>query len=116
MSKTLLDDYCTAHNHGVRTGDFSGLLALFATNATLTFHGIPVGPFHGRKAIAEAFASQPPDNELVLFGPRIDEAGRQTVRYRWKRSPADPGGTLLASIRENLIHHLEIFVDQEESR
>ncbi|MFN8517354.1 MAG: nuclear transport factor 2 family protein [Chloroflexia bacterium] len=48
----LLERHIALFNQGVRTGDFGPMLAPFAPDATLTFVGIPVGPFHGKAAIA----------------------------------------------------------------
>ncbi|MFN8540314.1 MAG: hypothetical protein U0232_22915 [Thermomicrobiales bacterium] len=55
----LLERHIALFNQGVRTGDFGPMLAPFAPDATLTFVGIPVGPFHGKAAIAAAYATHP---------------------------------------------------------
>lgn len=51
-NRQLLERHIARFNQGVRTGDFSPMLAPFAPDATLAFEGIPVGPFHGKAAIA----------------------------------------------------------------
>jgi hypothetical protein len=61
----LLERHIALFNQGVRTGDFGPMLGNFAPDATLTFEGIPVGPFHGKVAIAAAYATQPPDDEVI---------------------------------------------------
>ena len=51
---SLLDREVAAFNEGVRTGDWASLVELFTHDAELEFVGIPVGPFRGRAAIADA--------------------------------------------------------------
>src|SRR5437868_4220627 len=71
------NEYVARFNEGVRTGDWSRLLELVTDDCELEFVGIPVGPFHGRDAIAAAYREQPPDDEIVLLdgGPRYAWAG-----------------------------------------
>ena len=42
----------------MRSGDFSRMLEQFTEDAELAFEGVPVGPFRGKPAIAEAYAEQ----------------------------------------------------------
>jgi len=95
---TLLEREVEAFNEGVRTGDWSPLVALFAEDAVLEFDGIPVGPFHGREAIAEAYRSMPPDDEILLLdgGPR----------YAWSKEPERPAGELRLEERGSRIVRL----------
>jgi hypothetical protein len=95
---SLLEREVAAFNEGVRTGDWAPLVALFAEDAVLEFDGIPVGPFHGRDAIAEAYRTMPPDDEIVLLdgGPR----------YAWSREPKRPAGELHLDEREGRIVRL----------
>jgi steroid delta-isomerase len=51
---TLLDRHVERFNEGVRTGDFSAMVAALAHDTEMRFEGIPVGPFQGRDAIAAA--------------------------------------------------------------
>lgn len=55
-----LEHHVATFNTAVESGDFDPLVALFAADAELSFEGVPVGPFRGRKAIAAACAAQPP--------------------------------------------------------
>ena len=50
----LLRRYIARLNHGVRSGDFTSMLAELTADAELVFEGIPVGPFCGREAIGAA--------------------------------------------------------------
>jgi hypothetical protein len=45
---SLLSEHVDRFNEGVRTGEWSRMLLLFADDGELTFSGIPVGPFRGR--------------------------------------------------------------------
>ena len=97
----LLEREVEAFNEGVRTGDWSPLVELFAEDAVLEFDGIPVGPFRGRDAIAEAYRSMPPDDEIVLLdgGPR----------YAWSKEPERPGGELHLEERDGRIVRLLVL-------
>jgi hypothetical protein len=107
MQGTMLDRYIRAHNQGVRTGDFTSLVALFAEGAVMSFVDLPVGTFHGREAIVRAFATQPPDDELVVVDSAVGGDGDEMIaHYRWKRVPEDPGGTLRIRTQGDLIHRL----------
>jgi steroid delta-isomerase len=101
---SLLEREVEAFNEGVRTGDWTALTALFTDDAELEFVGIPVGPFRGRAAIAEAYRTQPPDDEIVLLdgGPR----------YAWSREPERPAGELHLEERDGAIVRLRILYEQ----
>jgi hypothetical protein len=95
---SLLEREVEAFNEGVRTGDWSALLALLAEDAVLEFDGIPVGPFNGRAAIAEAYRSMPPDDEILLLGGG--------PRYAWSKEPERPAGELHLEERHGRIARL----------
>jgi len=103
----LLDREVAAFNEGVRTGDWSPLVELFAEDAELVFEGIPVGPFHGRDAIAEAYRTMPPDDEIVLLdiGPR----------YAWSKEPERPAGELHVEERDGRIVRLRVLYERFSS-
>ncbi|HEY3541088.1 MAG TPA: nuclear transport factor 2 family protein [Gaiellaceae bacterium] len=101
------DDYVAAFNAGVRTGDWAAMLALVHDDATLEFVGIPVGPFHGRAAIGEAYMQQPPDDELVL----LDD-----TTYAWAREPERPAGELHLEERDGEITRISVHYGQFPSR
>jgi hypothetical protein len=97
---SLLEREVAAFNEGVRTGDWAALVALFTEDAVLEFDGTPVGPFEGRDAIAEAYRSMPPDDEVVLLdgGPR----------YAWSKEPDRPAGELHLEERDGRIVRLRV--------
>jgi len=51
---SLLEQHVERFNEGVRSGDFTSMVAAFAEDAELHFEGVPVGPFVGRDAIDAA--------------------------------------------------------------
>jgi steroid Delta-isomerase len=91
-------------NAGVRSGDFGPMVAAFADDAELVFEGIPAGPFAGREAIGEAYADQPPDDEIVL----LDGDGT----YAWAKEPEIPAGRMFLTERDGKIAHLRIRYDR----
>jgi steroid delta-isomerase len=104
---TLLDREVAAFNEGVRTGDWSQLVELFTDDAELEFVGIPLGPFPGRAAIAEAYRTQPPDDEIVVLEDRGDSAV-----YAWAREPGRRAGELQLEERDGAIARLRILYEQ----
>jgi steroid Delta-isomerase len=101
---TLLEAHVERFNRGVRSGDFGEMVSFFAHDAELVFEGIPVGPFVGRDAIAEAYRAQPPDDEIVL----LDGDGT----YAWASEPAVPAGHLSLEERDGEIARLTIRYDR----
>lgn len=100
----MLLEHVERFNHGVRSGDFGEMVSFFAEDAELVFEGIPVGPFQGREAIGEAYATQPPDDEIVL----LDGDGT----YAWAKEPEVPAGQMFVTEREGLIARLVIRYDR----
>jgi steroid delta-isomerase len=80
------------------------MVAAFTEDAELRFEGIPVGPFIGRDAIAEAYRAQPPDDEIVL----LDADGT----YAWAGRPGVPAGRLFLTERAGEIARLVIRYDR----
>ena len=87
------------------------MLAGFADDAEMEFRGVPVGPFHGRDAIAEAYRAQPPDDELRLLEQRERE-GRAEARYAWLAEFDVAAGELLLAAENGLIRKLVITFDR----
>jgi RimJ/RimL family protein N-acetyltransferase len=107
----LLHDHVAHFNAGVRTGDWSVMLERFEDAAEMEFRGIPVGPFHGKEAIAEAYRARPPDDELLVLEERARD-GRIEARYAWLAEPDVAAGKLLISVEKGLIRKLVITFDR----
>jgi steroid delta-isomerase len=99
-----LNHYVSRFNEGVRTGDWSRMLELLADDCELEFVGIPVGPFHGRDAVADAYRRQPPDDEIVLLdgGPA----------YAWAREPSLRAGELRLTERDGRIEKIVVVYER----
>lgn len=95
----LLLDHVGRFNAGVARGDFGPMLEAFDEDAEMAFEGIPVGPFHGRDAIAAAYRAQPPDDQIKLLGASEPAPGEVVADYAWVGRPASPAGQL------RLTHH-----------
>ena len=106
-----MTDVLTRHialfNEGIRTGDFGPMVNWFTDDAELVFENIPVGPFHGRDAIAAAYASQPPDDEIVLLESRT-VGGLLVAAYAWKSEPDGQAGEMVITVDGDRIAQLVV--------
>ena len=82
------------------------MLDQFTENAELAFEGVPVGPFRGKRAIAEAYAQQPPDDEIVIL--RTRESGDELIvaDYAWSAEPSSRAGSMILRLRDAQIDRL----------
>jgi steroid Delta-isomerase len=95
----LLRRYIDRLNQGVRSGDFTAMLAELTDDAELVFEGIPVGPFRGREAIGAAYRSQPPDDEFELLEVAEDGRDRVSGTYAWSERPGVVAGQVEVTVR-----------------
>lgn len=107
---SLLEDHVARFNAGVRSGDFAPMLENFAAGATMSFEGVPVGPFHGRDAIGRAYGEQPPDDELDVLDSHVD-GDTIVAGYAWRRQPDKRAGELRLTVERGLITHLVVTFD-----
>jgi len=107
----LLLEQVERFNAGVRSGDFASMLELFADDAVLEFRGVPVGPFRGREAIAEAYRAQPPDDEIEVLEIEEDDAEIRG-RYAWLRDEGRAAGDLFVTRDGDLITKLVVAFDE----
>jgi SnoaL-like protein len=103
----LLSRHVENFNAGMRTGDWAPMVELMTEDADLEFVGIPVGPFHGREAIEEAYRTMPPDDGLAV----IEDRGDGTAVYAWLKEPERPAGELHLEERDGLISRLCILYE-----
>lgn len=99
--------HAAAFNAAVRSGDWTSFGEQFSPDATMTFVGVPVGPFAGRSAIVEAHRRQPPSDTLTVTSVR-SEGGADMATVRW-----GSGGTGAMRLRwdADLVRELEISFD-----
>jgi steroid Delta-isomerase len=103
----LLDAHVQRFNEAVRSGDFTAMVEGFTPDAEMVFQGVPVGPFIGRDAIAEAYARQPPGDEVRLLGaPRVEGDGVESD-YAWA-TDGSRAGRIFVSAREGAIARLVV--------
>ena len=104
---TLLERHVELFNQGVRSGDFAPMLEQFTEDAELVFEGVPAGPFHGKEAIAAAYSSSPPDDEVdVLSSEQDDET--IVARYAWRADDGRPAGRMIFTTRGEQIARLVV--------
>jgi steroid Delta-isomerase len=104
---SLLGRHLELFNAGVRTGDFGPMLEQFTEDAELRFEGVPAGPFHGKPAIAEAYAANPPDDEIDIVSSEEDD--REIVaRYAWRADDGRPAGRMIITPRGDEIARLVV--------
>jgi steroid delta-isomerase len=106
----VLDEHVEHFNAGVRSGDFGPMLEPFADDAEMVFEGVPVGPFLGRGAIAQAYREQPPDDELDVLAIRRD-GNTFIAGYAWRRQPDRRAGELRLTVDGALITRLVVTFD-----
>jgi hypothetical protein len=104
----LLNRHIELFNQGIRTGDFAPMVTWFTDDAELVFENIPVGPFVGRGAIAAAYASQPPDDEIVLMSSRdVDDV--LIASYAWVSAPDQHAGDMVITTDGDRIARLVVI-------
>jgi steroid delta-isomerase len=105
---TVLDRHVSGFNEGVRTGNWSAMLEQLDDGAVLEFVGIPVGPFVGKDAIADAYRTQPPDDELVV----LERLGGDAVVYAWSRDAARAAGELHLTVAGGRVQRIRVLYEQ----
>jgi steroid delta-isomerase len=103
----LLEEHVDRFNQGVRSGDFTPMVAAFAEDAELHFEGVPVGPFVGRDAIDAAYREQPPDDEIEILGAE-ERDGVVVARYAWLHDEGRQAGEMLLTPRDDQIQKLVV--------
>jgi hypothetical protein len=111
----LLAEHVQRFNAGVRSGDYGPLAELFTDDATFEFVGVPVGPFHGREAIAAAYREMPPDDQIELVGPPSEDGAELRSRYAWLRDEGRAAGDMIVKRDGDRIAHLVVTFDSPPS-
>ena len=107
----LVDEHVTRFNAAVRSGDYGPMLENFADDATMSFEGVPVGPFVGRDAIAEAYRERPPDDELDVLDIRQD-GDTIVAGYAWRTEPGVRAGELRLTVDGQTITKLVVTFER----
>jgi steroid delta-isomerase len=115
LATNLVERHVALFNHGVESGDFAPMLGHFEDDATLIFRGIPVGPFHGKAAIAAAYKTQPPTDQIDVL--RIGMDGDTIVAdYAWRAQPTTRAGQMRFRAENDQISELVIIYEGETPR
>ena len=101
--------YIAVFNVAVRSGDWASVLDQFTDDATMQFVGPPVGPFVGRQAIADAYATSPPDDTIEILGASALDDGDVVASFRWQRGGET--GTMRFTEQAGRVHRLVISFD-----
>ena len=104
---SLLDEHVERFNQGVRSGDFTAMVAAFTEDAELHFEGVPAGPFVGRDAIDAAYREQPPDDEVEILGSE-ERDGVIVAGYAWLREEGRQAGEMRLTPRDGQIEKLVV--------
>jgi ketosteroid isomerase-like protein len=99
----MLERHVLNYNEAVRTSDFSTFVSLYADNAVMTFDDLPIGPFHGRPAIVEAYATLPPNDTMLLID--MQEIGHDSVSATFEWDAGGTGEMFLRWHRQKLVEH-----------
>ena len=84
------------------------MLEQFADDAELAFEGVPLGPFRGKEAIADAYAQQPPDDEIVILRTRESSDDLVVADYAWRAEPKSRAGSMILRLRGAEIDRLVV--------
>jgi steroid Delta-isomerase len=104
---SVLERHVQLFNEAIRTGDFGPMLAHFTDDAELVFEGIPVGPFVGKQAIADAYAANPPDDEVEIIS--VEESENPLVaHYAWRADAGREAGRMIITPRGDEIARLVV--------
>ena len=104
----FLAHHVETFNTAVATGDFGPLVGLFAEDASLEFAGVPVGPFEGRQAIAEAYAAQPPTDTMTILDTRVEPDGTVVESFSWSADSGARSGEMRLAVDGGRIRRLVV--------
>lgn len=107
----FVTDYVAVFNAAVASGDYGPLLARYADDAVLRFENVPPEAsslaFAGRDAIADAYAQNPPDDQIALSGEPASRGEHVTVAFAWRRDQSS--GVLDFVVSGDLITALTVI-------
>jgi steroid Delta-isomerase len=107
---SLFDRHVDLFNQAIRTGDFAPMLEQFTEDAELVFEGVPAGPFVGKQAIADAYAANPPDDEVEILS--VEESPGPIVAHSaWKADAGREAGRMIVTPRGEEIAKLVVTFD-----
>jgi hypothetical protein len=106
----LLERHVAAFNEAVASGDWDAFVERFADDGELVFVGVPVGPFRGREAIADAYRAQPPDDAIAILDS-AEVGGELVAAYAWSGEGGKAGLMILTPDGEAKLRRLVVTFD-----
>lgn len=103
----VLNEHVRRFNEAVRSGDYSEMVKGFAPDGEMIFEGVAVGPFCGREAIAEAYAHQPPTDEVRLLDVPTVKGESVESDYAWA-ADGQRAGRMIVTSCDDLISRLVV--------
>jgi hypothetical protein len=104
---TRIADHVAAFNAAVGSSDWTTFSRSFVEDATMSFTGVPVGPFAGRAAIAQAYRDQPPTETLAVDAVESADP-TDTVSFTWASGAR---GSMRLTWQDGLIVDLAVTFD-----
>ena len=104
----FLEHHVETFNAAVATGEFGPLVELFSNDASLELAGVPVGPFEGHEAIAEAYAAQPPTDTMTILDTRIEPDGTVVEAFSWSADGGARSGEMRLTVDGGRIRRLVV--------
>jgi len=105
---SFLARHVETFNTAVASGDFAPLVDMFAADARLEFTGSPVGPFEGRAAIADAYATQPPTDTMTILDTRVEPDGTAVESFSWSADGGSRSGEMRLTVNGEQIQRLVV--------
>ena len=106
--RAFLERHVRTFNAAVESGNFAPLVDLFAPDARLEFVGVPVGPFDGRDAIADAYAAQPPTDTMTILDTAVEADGTVVERFSWSSDDGARSGEMRLVVDGDQIRRLVV--------
>lgn len=104
----FLTRHVATFNAAVASGDFAPLVELFADDARLEFVGVPVGPFVGRPAIAEAYRTRPPTDTMTILDTWAEPDGTVVETFSWSADGGSRSGEMRLRVVRGRIQELVV--------
>ena len=105
---SFLARHVETFNAAVASGDFDPLVEVFGADARLEFAGVPVGPFEGRAAIADAHATQPPTDTMTILETRVEPDGTVVEAFSWSADGGSRSGEMRLTVDGEQIQRLVV--------
>jgi steroid Delta-isomerase len=106
----LAAQHVAAFNDAVASGSYVGFLRSFTDDAVVRFENVPGAgrlEFAGREAYTQAYAQQPPDDQIDISGPVSLDGATVAVPIAWRRDQAP--GTMWLTFTDGVPDQLDEF-------